>query len=83
MAQQLEKEALKDEYFVSRKLFPNVDYYSGIIQLQLGLEVEAFTAIFALGRMAGWLAHWKEMHQEVLILIRPRQRYVGPKERNL
>ena len=80
IAQALEEQAMADEYFTSRKLYPNVDFYSGIIQMHLGIEINGFTAIFALSRMAGWLAHWKEMHEEPLVLIRPRQRYIGKKD---
>ena len=82
LAKQLEAAALKDDYFVSRKLYPNVDFYSGIILRALGIPTEQFTVIFALGRLAGWLAHWKEMLESPGFRIgRPRQIYTGPTQR--
>ncbi len=82
LAKCLEEVALKDDYFISRKLYPNVDFYSGIILRAIGIPTDQFTVIFALGRMAGWLAHWKEMLESPGFKIgRPRQIYTGPTER--
>ena len=82
LAKRLEEAALKDDYFVSRKLYPNVDFYSGIILRALGIPTEQFTVIFALGRISGWLAHWKEMLESPEFRIgRPRQIYTGPTQR--
>ncbi|HBE04803.1 MAG: citrate (Si)-synthase [Spirochaetes bacterium GWF1_41_5] len=83
IAQKLEEIALRDEYFIERKLYPNVDFYSGIIYKAIGIPVEMFTVMFAIGRMPGWIAHWKELNsdQETKIL-RPRQVYIGSKIRN-
>ena len=82
LAQRLEEAALKDDYFVSRKLYPNVDFYSGIILRALGIPTEQFTVIFALGRISGWLAHWKEMLESPdFRIVRPRQIYTGSTER--
>jgi citrate synthase len=82
IALELEKIALNDEYFVKRKLFPNVDFYSGIIYKALGIPITLFTAIFAIARSAGWIAQWKEMLQDKDFKIgRPRQLYTGPIER--
>ncbi|MBM3859235.1 MAG: citrate synthase [Verrucomicrobia bacterium] len=79
IAHKLEEAALKDEYFVSRKLYPNVDFYSGIIMRAIGIPVEMFTVIFAIGRMPGWIAHYKEvMDRKNGRIYRPRQVYVGP-----
>jgi citrate synthase len=81
LAKQLEETALKDSYFVERKLYPNVDFYSGIIYRALGIPTQMFTVMFALGRLPGWIAHWKEMIEDPTTKIgRPRQIYVGPKE---
>jgi citrate synthase len=78
LALKLEKIALHDEYFVSRKLYPNVDFYSGITLNAIGLPLNMFTPIFVIGRLPGWLAHWSEMHsQPGLRISRPRQHYVG------
>jgi citrate synthase len=78
IAKKLEEAALKDDYFVSRKLYPNVDFYSGIILRAIGIPTEQFTVIFAIGRVAGWLAHWKEMLESPGFRIyRPRQIYTG------
>ena len=77
IAKGLEKEALEDQYFVDRKLYPNVDFYSGIIYRALGIPVEMFTVMFALGRMPGWIAQWKEMRERKEPIGRPRQIYVG------
>jgi citrate synthase len=79
IAVQLEEIALKDEYFVERKLYPNVDFYSGVIYSAIGTPQNMFTAIFALGRLPGWIAQWMEMHQDPDFKIgRPRQIYTGP-----
>ena len=77
IAKGLEQEALKDEYFVERKLYPNVDFYSGIIYRALGIPVDMFTVMFALGRLPGWIAQWKEMRENHEPIGRPRQIYVG------
>src|SRR5262249_29740436 len=78
IAMQLEQIALKDEYFVSRKLYPNVDFYSGVIYKALGIPENMFTVMFALGRMPGWIAQWLEMRRDPDFRIaRPRQVYVG------
>src|SRR5690349_19970772 len=83
IAFRLEAVALADEYFVQRKLYPNVDFYSGILYLMLGIPVNLFTAMFALGRMPGWIAHWLEMKKDPSTRIgRPRQIYVGPTKRS-
>ena len=81
IAKQLEEVALKDEYFVQRKLYPNVDFYSGIIYRALGFPTEMFTVLFALGRLPGWIAQWKEMKENKEPIGRPRQVYVGATER--
>jgi citrate synthase len=82
IAQQLEKVALTDPYFVERKLYPNVDFYSGVIYRALGIPMEMFTVLFAMGRMPGWIAHWTEMRQSASKRInRPRQVYTGPTRR--
>lgn len=82
IAKELEKIALEDEYFVKRKLFPNVDFYSGIILEAMGIPTRMFTAIFALARTVGWIAQWNEMIQDPQQKIgRPRQLYTGPTER--
>lgn len=77
IAKALEKEALEDPYFVERKLYPNVDFYSGIIYRALGIPVEMFTPMFALGRLPGWIAQWREMRLNKEPIGRPRQIYVG------
>jgi citrate synthase len=82
IAKELEEAALKDSYFVERKLYPNVDFYSGIIYRALGFPTNMFTVLFAIGRLAGWIAHWKEMMEDTTTKIgRPRQIYTGPTER--
>ena len=81
MAQRLEKIALEDEYFVTKRLYPNVDFYSGIILKAVGIPVELFTVIFATGRAPGWIAHWREMVSSPYKLARPRQLYTGPARR--
>jgi citrate synthase len=78
IARRLEELALQDDYFISRKLYPNVDFYSGLILRAAGVPTNMFTVLFAIGRMPGWLAHWREMlHSEQVIITRPRQLYVG------
>jgi len=84
LAMALEKIALEDEYFVSRKLYPNVDFYSGIVQRALGIPTSMFTCIFALARTVGWIAQWNEMISDPEQKIgRPRQLYVGPTQREV
>src|SRR6266850_2404656 len=79
IAKHLEEAALKDPYFVERKLYPNVDFYSGIIMRAIGIPVEMFTVIFAIGRMPGWIANYKEvMEDKQSRIYRPRQIYTGP-----
>ena len=82
IAKDLEHAALTDQYFVDRKLYPNVDFYSGIIYKALGIPSEMFTVLFALGRLPGWIAQWKEMRENKEPIGRPRQIYVGPLERD-
>ena len=81
IARELEEAALKDDYFIERKLYPNVDFYSGVILRALGIPKSMFTAIFAIGRMPGWIAHW---YEDRFItggrIHRPRQVYTGPVE---
>ena len=81
IAKHLEKVALDDDYFKSRNLYPNVDFYSGIIYKALGMQLEMFRVLFAIGRLPGWIAQWKEMRQGGEPIGRPRQVYVGAKER--
>lgn len=83
IARRLEKIALEDPYFVEKKLYPNVDFYSGIIFKALGIPTEMFTVLFAVGRTPGWIAHWKEMISGPYRIGRPRQLYTGKTERNL
>jgi citrate synthase len=79
----LEEVALTDEYFIERKLYPNVDFYTGVIYRALGFPTRMFTVLFALGRLPGWIAHWREMHDEPGGKIgRPRQIYTGYTERD-
>jgi len=82
LAKNLEEVALKDEYFIQRGLYPNVDFYSGIIYRALGIPTEMFTVMFAIGRLPGWIAQWKEMIENGEPIGRPRQIYVGENERN-
>ncbi|GAA4647988.1 citrate synthase [Kistimonas scapharcae] len=82
IAKRLEKIALEDEYFISKKLYPNVDFYSGIILKALGIPTEMFTVIFAIGRTPGWIAHWHEMISGAYRIGRPRQLYTGPEARD-
>lgn len=81
IAKQLEKKALEDDYFVKRNLYPNVDFYSGIIYRALGIPTEMFTVMFAIGRLPGWVAQWKEMRVNKEPIGRPRQVYVGETQR--
>jgi citrate synthase len=82
IAKELEEIALKDEYFIERKLYPNVDFYSGVIYNAIGTPANMFTVIFAIGRLPGWIAHWSEMHGDHDTKIgRPRQVYIGEKQR--
>jgi citrate synthase len=81
IAKKLEEVALNDPYFVDRKLYPNVDFYSGIIYRALGFPTEMFTVLFALGRLPGWIAQWKEMRENKEPIGRPRQVYVGKNDR--
>ncbi|WP_370477965.1 citrate synthase [Tamlana flava] len=81
IAKGLEKEALEDQYFVDRKLYPNVDFYSGIIYRAMGIPTDMFTVMFALGRLPGWIAQWREMRLRKEPIGRPRQIYIGATER--
>jgi citrate synthase len=82
IATKLEQVALEDDYFISRKLYPNVDFYSGIIFRALGFPARMFTVLFAIGRLPGWIANWKEMIDDPVTKIsRPRQIYIGEDER--
>ena len=84
IAQSLEKVALEDPYFIDRKLYPNVDFYSGVIYRAIGIPVEMFTVLFSIGRLPGWLAHWQEMHASPgKRICRPRQIYTGPTAREI
>ena len=83
IAMELERVALEDDYFIQRKLFPNVDFYSGIILKALGFPTSMFTVLFALARTVGWIAQWNEMISDPAQVIgRPRQLYTGPTERD-
>src|SRR3546814_12336840 len=83
VAMRLEEAALQDDYFVQRKLYPNVDFYSGIIYKALGIPTEMFTVMFAIARTAGWVAHWLEQQEDPEFKIgRPRQIYTGPDARD-
>lgn len=82
IAKGLEKEALEDPYFVDRKLYPNVDFYSGIIYRAMGIPTDMFTVMFALGRLPGWIAQWREMRLRKEPIGRPRQVYIGETHRN-
>jgi citrate synthase len=78
IAMKLEELALKDQYFIDRKLYPNVDFYSGIILRAIGIPLNMFTVLFAIGRLPGWIAQWKEQHDDPTTRIsRPRQIYTG------
>jgi citrate synthase len=83
LAKQLEERALSDDYFISRKLYPNVDFYTGLIYRAMGFPTRMFTVLFALGRLPGWIAHYREMIKDPATKIgRPRQVYTGPAERD-
>jgi citrate synthase len=82
IALKLEDVALSDDYFISRKLYPNVDFYSGLIYQAMGFPIEMFTVLFAIPRMSGWLAHWVELLQQDQKIVRPRQLYTGAPERS-
>ena len=81
IAKELEEVALADPYFVERRLYPNVDFYSGIIYRALGIPTDMMTVMFAMGRLPGWIAHWKEMREQGQPIGRPRQIYTGPNHR--
>jgi citrate synthase len=84
IAKELEAVALSDEYFAERKLYPNVDFYTGVIYKALGFPPRMFTPLFAVGRLPGWIAHWREMMEDPSTRIgRPQQLYTGPAERSL
>ncbi|MGE3298247.1 MAG: citrate synthase [Porticoccaceae bacterium] len=83
IAKKLEQIALEDDYFVSKKLYPNVDFYSGIIMKAIGIPTEMFTVIFATGRTVGWIAHWSEMISNSYKIGRPRQLYTGEQRRSI
>jgi citrate synthase len=81
IATRLEEVALSDDYFTSRNLYPNVDFYSGVLLRAMGIPVNMYTVMFAIGRMPGWIAQWKEVHDNQSRIYRPRQIYVGPSKR--
>jgi citrate synthase len=81
IALKLEEAALSDEYFISRKLYPNVDFYSGLIYQAMGFPTEMFTVLFAIPRTAGWLSHWTELLEQDSKIYRPRQLWTGHDER--
>ena len=81
IAMKLEEIALRDPYFIERKLYPNVDFYSGIIYRALGIPVDMFTVMFAIGRLPGWIAQWKELRENKEPIGRPRQIYTGQNHR--
>jgi citrate synthase len=83
IALKLEEVALADPYFVDRRLYPNVDFYSGLIYQSMGFPVEMFTVLFTIGRTPGWRAHWDEMLSQDSRIARPRQRYTGPADRDV
>ena len=82
IALKLEEVALSDDYFISRKLYPNVDFYSGLIYQAMGFPIEMFTVLFAIPRMSGWLSHWVELLEQDQKIVRPRQVYIGADERS-
>ena len=83
VARELERVALSDQYFIDRKLYPNVDFYSGIILRAMGFPTSMFTVLFALARTVGWISQWKEMIEDPgQKIARPRQLYVGPTQRD-
>jgi citrate synthase len=83
IAVELEEIALKDDYFIERRLYPNVDFYSGVIYNAIGTPANMFTPMFAIGRLPGWIAHWLEMHEQRQKIGRPRQIYIGKRERQV
>ena len=84
IAKELEAAALADEYFISRKLYPNVDFYTGVIYKAMGFPTRMFTALFAMGRLPGWISHWREMNHDASTKIgRPQQLYIGSPQRDL
>jgi citrate synthase len=83
LARQLEEIALKDDFFIQRKLYPNVDFYTGLIYRAMGFPTRMFTVLFAIGRLPGWIAQWREMIADPATKIgRPRQLYIGETERS-
>ena len=82
IAKALEESALTDDFFIERKLYPNVDFYTGLFYRAMGFPTRMFTVLFALGRLPGWIAHWREMHEEPNKIGRPRQIYTGYLERD-
>ncbi len=82
IALELEEKTLADEYFISRNLYPNVDFYSGIFLRAIGIPLDMYTVMFAMGRLPGWIANWRELHDHRLRITRPRQVYTGVKERS-
>ena len=82
IALKLEETALADEYFTSRKLYPNVDFYSGLIYQAMGFPIDMFTVLFAIPRTVGWLTHWEEMLEQDSKIARPRQLYIGSEPRD-
>jgi citrate synthase len=83
IARALEERALEDEYFIERKLYPNVDFYSGIVMRAIGIPLDMFTVMFAMGRMPGWIANWYELRTDPNSVInRPRQVYEGATKRS-
>ena len=82
IALKLEEIALDDDYFKSRNLYPNVDFYTGLIYQAMNFPMDMFTVLFAIGRMPGWLSHWNESIEQEQRISRPRQVYVGPAERS-
>jgi citrate synthase len=84
IAKELEQTALEDDYFVSRKLYPNVDFYTGVIYKAMGFPSRMFTVLFAIGRLPGWIAQWREVNSDPASKIgRPQQLYVGSPKRDL
>jgi citrate synthase len=84
IAKELEIAALADDYFVERKLYPNVDFYTGVIYKAMGFPPRMSTVLFAIGRLPGWIAHWREMNQDPATRIgRPQQLYIGAPERHI
>jgi citrate synthase len=82
LARSLEEAALSDDYFREKRLYPNVDFYSGIIMRAIGIPLNMFTVMFAIGRLPGWIANWKEVWEGQSRIYRPRQVYVGPTQRD-